>query len=324
MGKVGSVIDLDGPRVRLGGMSKLRLGFAFAGIVALTLASSSRAGAEPANKTECASAYEKSQEFRASGKLKSAMDQLHVCAQETCPAFVQSDCAQWLTEVQRDTPTVVFAAKDQHGEDTVAVRVLSDGEEIAKELEGRAIPIDPGPHKLRFELTGADPIEQQVVIRQGQKDRVIAVSFAPQAADIPVEDPYAGSKSDQGQDQGASQTSTKPSSVRLYSYVAGGVGAAGLLTFAVLGTVGHGEKSSLESSGCSPNCSQDKVDSIKTKYLLADVGLGVGVAGLGAGVVLFLLSQPKQSAPPTDQGTGINFDFKAAPGVAFGTASGRF
>src|SRR5215471_15393853 len=95
------------------------------------------ARAEDSKKAQCASAYEKSQELRASGSLKAAHDMLVVCAQDFCPGFVQTDCAQWLTEVQRELPTFVIVAKDKAGEDTTHVAVTVDDQELAKELDGK-------------------------------------------------------------------------------------------------------------------------------------------------------------------------------------------
>jgi hypothetical protein len=286
---------------------------------ALTRAGVSRA--EDSKKAQCAAAYEKSQELRAAGSLKAANENLVVCAQEFCPAFVQTDCAQWLTEVQRELPTIVFVAKDKSGEDTSAVAVSMDGAELMKQLDGKAIIIDPGPHTFRFELEGAEPVEQQVVIRQGQKDRVIAVSFGPAGADGPGESPYAGAKGPAAADAG--ESTTGPGPLRPYAYIAGGVGAAGIIGFAVLGAIGKAEENDLRDSGCSPNCSRSDTDAIKTKYIVADVLLGVGIAGLGTGVALFFLSQPKHEEPK-DTARGLKFDVRAAPGAAFATVDGRF
>jgi hypothetical protein len=287
-------------------------------LVTLVLLGAGSARAEDSKKAQCAAAYEKSQELRAAGSLKAAHDMLVVCAQDFCPGFVQSDCAQWLTEVQRDLPTIVVVAKDKSGEDTTAVHVTMDGADFMKELDGKAVGLDPGPHAFRFELDGADPIEQQIVIRQGQKDRVIAVSFAPAASEAPGDSPYAGAKPEEGR----ATTATGAGPLRPYAYIAGGVGAAGIIGFAVLGGIGKGQESDLRKN-CAPNCSRSDTDSIKTKYIVADVLLGVGIAGLGTGVALFFLSQPKKDQAPEAAGK-LHFDVRGAPGAAFATVDGRF
>ncbi|HEX4334615.1 MAG TPA: hypothetical protein VH062_01805 [Polyangiaceae bacterium] len=296
-----------------------RAGIVFLSTLSL-LAGTREAAAEDSKKAQCASAYEKSQELRAAGSLKAAHDMLVVCAQDFCPAFVQSDCAQWLTEVSRDLPTIVVVAKDKAGEDTTAVAVSMDGNELLKQLDGKAVSVDPGPHAFKFELEGADPIEQQVVVRQGQKDRVVAVSFAPATTETPGTSPYATAAKGEGADTGVK---TGPGPLRPYAYIAGGVGAAGIIGFAVLGGIGKGEENDLVSKNCKPNCSRSDTDAIKTKYIAADVLLGVGIAGLGAGVALFFLSQPKSEPAPEAAGK-LHFDVGAAPGSAYATLAGKF
>jgi len=296
-----------------------------AGVLALVMLSfltgARVAAAEESKKAQCASAYEKSQELRAAGNLKAAHDMLVVCAQDFCPAFVQSDCAQWLTEVSRDLPTIVVVAKDKAGEDTTAVAVTMDGAELMKQLDGKAVNIDPGPHAFKFELEGADPIEQQIVIRQGQKDRVIAVSFAPATSETPTESPYGGTRNTSVADTG--EVSRGPGPLRPYAYIAGGVGAASVIGFAVLGGIAKGQENDLRSKNCAPNCSRSETDDIKTKYVVADVLLGVGIAGIGTGVALFFLSQPKKGPAPDAAGK-LHFDVGAAPGTALATLRGAF
>jgi hypothetical protein len=289
-------------------------------LVVSLMAGARGAAAEESKKAQCASAYEKSQELRAAGSLKAAHDMLVVCAQDFCPAFVQSDCAQWLTEVSRDLPTVVIVAKDKSGEDTTAVAVTMDGSELMKQLDGKAVNVDPGPHTFKFELEGADPIEQQVVVRQGQKDRVVAVSFAPVTTETPGDSPYAGTAKSDVADTG--DVKKGPGPLRPYAYIAGGVGAASIIGFAVLGGIAKGQESDLRGS-CAPGCSRSDTDAIKTKYIAADVLLGVGIAGIGTGVALFFLSQPKKEPAPATAGK-LKFDVGAAPGTAYATLAGRF
>jgi hypothetical protein len=193
-----------------------------------------------------------------------------------------------------------------------------DGAPFLTQLDGKAIAVDPGPHAFKFELEGADPIEQQIVIRQGQKDRVVAVSFAPAATEPVGPSPYATA----AKGEGAAEPDQKgPGPLRTWAYVAGGVGAAGLIGFAVVGGLGKAQENDLRDQHCAPNCSRSDTDAIKTKYIVADVLLGVGIAGVGTGVALFFLSQPKKEPPQTGK---LHFDVRAAPGAALATLAGKF
>jgi hypothetical protein len=71
--------------------------------------------------------------------------------------------------------------------------------------------------------------------------------------------------------------------------VLGGIGVAGLAVFATFGAMGLSEKSDAETS-CAPNCTDDEVGSIRTKFLIGDIGLGVGVASLAAAVIVGVVS----------------------------------
>jgi hypothetical protein len=305
-------------------LPSVRTAIVLLGALALGL-SSRTAKAEDAKKAECASAYERSQELRQSGKLRKAGEALVLCAQEVCPAFVRTDCAQWLTEVTQETPTVVFSVKDTHGEDIAAVHVTVDDQEVATELDGKSLAMDPGTHKFVFEIEGAPKIQQQLLIRQGEKDRAIAVSFAPHGADVPEASPYGDLPKDTGKETAPAPASGKPGPLRPYVFVAGGVGALGIIGFVALGAMGHSKENELNAS-CGPThtCAQSDVDGIKTKYLLADVSLGLGIASLGAGVALFFLSQPKSDAAKTDDVAAMHFDVKTTRDGALGTVSGRF
>ncbi|HEX4334841.1 MAG TPA: hypothetical protein VH062_02940 [Polyangiaceae bacterium] len=283
------------------------------------------AAAAGANKkAECASAYEQSQELRASAKLHAARESLVICAQGACPSFIQSDCTQWLAELQREMPTVVVAAKNQQGADASGVKVTIDGEPVEAEHEGSAIAVDPGRHTFRFEIDGAPPLERDVVIRQGEKDRIIDVAFATgEVASTPAAQPTLRAPSPDAKPAEDTPESTKPGPLRPYAYAAGGVGAAGIIGFAVFGLVGKGQQSDIEGSGCKPNCSSGDVDSVRTKYILADVSLGIGLAGLGAGVALYFLSQPKTSHTE-HAALPLNFDVKTTRNSAFATIGHSF
>lgn len=283
----------------------------------------SPARAEDSKKAECASAYEKSQEFRTQNKLQKARELLVICAETSCPTFVQTDCAQWLTEVDKDMPSIVIVAKDKDGADVTAVKVSIDGELVTSELDGKPITIDPGKHKLHLEMEGAAAVDQPLVARQGEKDRQVKVSFRPGAEEKEDNSPYAKGSADTGEQPPIEEEKKGPGPLRIPAYIAGGVGAAGLISFAAFGIMASGSQSDLENSGCKPNCSTSEVDSIKTKYLIANISLGVGIVGIGAGVTMFFLSQPK-GKPSDDTALLPRFDFHPVHGGGYATMSGRF
>ncbi len=105
-------------------------------------------------------------------------------------------------------------------------------------------------------------------------------------------------------------TSLKP-----YAFIAGGVGVAGLATFAVLGALNNSKFKDLEDEckgGPCPAGTQSDIDTGRNYQTFANVGLVVGVVGVGTSIALFALDSGGEK--PTRVGVG--------PGSV--TVSGRF
>lgn len=180
----------------------------------------------------CLGASEKGQRARAAGKLRDARDQFLVCGGEGCPAMVRRDCAQWQGEVISMLPTVVFGAKDKAGRDLFDVTVSMDGETVARKLDGKSLAIDPGPHTFKFELAGALPVVERALIKEGEKTRVIAVTFAGGNGDVAAA-PLAGSVTSPAAD-GDRPSSAPGSGHTVYPWIVVGVGAAAVITGVVV------------------------------------------------------------------------------------------
>jgi hypothetical protein len=87
-------------------------------------------------------------------------------------------------------------------------------------------------------------------------------------------------------------TSGKPK-LRTWAYVAGGVGVAGVATFAIFGLMNNSKHNKLQdqckNNVCPPDLQSD-ADAGKRDQTIANIGLVVGVAGLATGTVLYLMS----------------------------------
>ncbi|HVH45214.1 MAG TPA: hypothetical protein VM925_22835 [Labilithrix sp.] len=270
-----------------------------AGCVAtLLLTATSPAGEpdKPADRAVCADMYKNAQVQRKSGALRRARESLLVCVSDRCPSILQPDCTRWLTEVEAALPSVAIAAKGADGKDITTVRVTVDGQPFTEMLDGKSLSIDPGAHVFVFEHGSEQPIEQTIMVREGEKARVVSVSWAKTQSDVSGTTAAAPAK------RGAPTT----------AWVFGGIGLAGLATFGVLGIHGMSRRSALEDE-CFGQCSQSKVDSIKSEFMIADIALGVGVVSLGISAALFLTSggSSEQSAAAARS---------QAPRVSFGAA----
>jgi hypothetical protein len=227
-------------------------------------------GAAP-SKDACFDSYEASQRLRQSARLRAAHEQLLICAQEACPAFVRRDCTQWLADTDASTPTIVLTARGPDGGPTQAVSTWMDGVLLTKEIDGRAIPVDPGPHAMRYTLAGLAR-DERVVVPEGAKNYELVADFT-RVAPPPAPRPEA-------------PTVAAPSrGLPTATWVLGGVAAAGLVSFTAFGIAGR------VTQGCAPDCTLDQVHSLRADYLVADLSLVTGVVA-AAGAVWFALQGP--------------------------------
>lgn len=256
-------------------------------------------------KSECVEAADRGQDARAAGHMKEARTNFLMCAADACPSVIRKDCSVWLKDVDDNIPSFVPIASRADGSDVADVRLFVDGVELLQKLDGKAIAIDPGMHDFRFEADGgASKTEMKVLLAQGEKNRRIVAKF------------------DGGQKPQLDEVATygrerKP--IPAAAYVLAGVGVLGLSSFAYFGFSGLNEKGKLDDSKCAPACNQSDIDSIRTKFIVADVSLGVSIAALTASAVVTLTRGYKDPSPT---GSRIPFYFAVTPaGGSVGFAS---
>jgi hypothetical protein len=273
------------------------------------LASTGSARAQPSsNTTRCTDAYVQGQHLMRSTHLLDAQAALLLCARDPCPTALRPECAQWLAEVQRALPSVVVAAKSASGDDVREGRVLVDGKPFIASLDGTAKDVDPGDHVFRFEGTGLSAVEQRVLVREGEKARVVTFQLAaPPAANAvdvppgpipPVAVPPAPAP------PAPAPPVTSPAPNRWPVYVLGAVGLLASASFAGFGVTGL----SLYNQ-CHGHCSQSQVSTGNVDWTAADVSLGVALVSLGLGTYLYLRpAPPAPSASSSMLVVGGRFD----------------
>lgn len=265
----------------------------------------SPAQAAPNQKAQCIAAAEATQDLREKKQLLAAREQVLKCAVDACPAVVRTECVAWLREIDETTPSLVFRARDENGQDLVEVRVLLDGKLVAAKLDGSSLRLDPGEHTVRFEAHDAarPAVEQKVLVPLGEKNRVITAQLAkPGAAPVP-------SATTSGPPPEPVPPPIEPSKLRVLPFVALGVGGVGLVTFGVFQGLGRSQKSDLD-AGCgrTKTCADSEVSSVRTKFVVSGVGLGVGVVGVALGGALLAFRGPAKttaSVQPLPGGSGF-------------------
>jgi len=256
--------------------------------------------ASPPTKAACGKAYVDGQHLRAAHMLLEARRALAVCAVESCPQAVRPDCGQWLSEVNRDIPTIAVHALDASGADVADVRISVDGEVVADKLAGLPIELDPGAHMLRFDRADAPPIMQSVVAVLGEKLRPVSVRFAaPQVAAAAQPEPPVPARP-----------------VPLATWVLGATGVVAGAVTAGLWASAQSQYSSLKAS-CAPKCNPSQADSTRTEMIAGDVTVVVGSAALVAAAVFYFL-RPSHEADGGNGGARLDVTLSAR-GAAVGT-----
>lgn len=265
---------------------------------ALLVGSAARAD----EREQCAAAADKAQQLRDEGKYRAAREQMLYCARDVCPGPIKSDCGKWLTDLDRDAPTVVFGAVDRSTtppRDITDVKVWIDDVQVVERLDGKPMIVDAGEHTFKFEYQGVQK-EERALIRAAEKGRSITASFGTP----PAAPPTPPSDGDTVREEG----SIVP------ALVVGGIGVAALGSFIGFGLAGKSDVDGLQR--CKPNCAQGDVDTARTKLIIADISLGVGVVALGVATYM-LLTRPNVDVKTQSAGLRVS----AGP-IAGGAAAG--
>jgi len=277
------------------------------------------AGAED-EKHQCISASDQGQQLRDDGKYQLAREAFARCARETCPVPVRQDCVHWLLEVDQSSATIVVNAKDEKGNDLADVTVSVDGTALTTKLDGKPLTVDPGEHTLRFEASGFVPVDEHVVIHAAEKNRTVNVrltSFPP----APERTETGQGEGQLGQNGvGETPTPAPGRTPRTLGWVFAGVAVAAFATETYFGVAGLNQRSEyLSHGGCAPHCSLSEKNSVQTKFVVADVALGMGLVSSGVAAYFFFRRRAPKWAP-----RATSFDLLPRPGGAEVTLVGHF
>ncbi|HMJ11715.1 MAG TPA: hypothetical protein VK524_09905 [Polyangiaceae bacterium] len=254
-------------------------------LVATTLANAQARADELAEKQACVAAADQGQVLRDEGKFRPAREAFMRCASKTCPELVSADCSTWLVDLERRAPTVIVSAKDHQSNDLTRVQVTIDGEPLAERLDGKPLLVDIGEHAFRYQAAGFEAVEQRITIAPSDKNRVLAVRF----------DVDTRTTTDSKKDRATLQPTGSPS-IPLPTWILGGTAVAAFASAAYFGVSGISQRSeALGADGCAPNCPASEKTSIQTKFLVADISLGVGL--VSAGLATYFLLRPRETPP---------------------------
>jgi hypothetical protein len=264
------------------------------------------AHAENPSIGECLSATEAATKLKSQHKLKASRAQLLVCSSASCPGEIRQECAKKIEEVNSAIPSIVFAVKNQAGKDVIAVKVTVDGQVVAERLDGSAIPIDPGAHDVTIEAEGQPPVNESLVVHEGEKDRRenITVGTPAKEATGPstgggTTTPPPGTGGEKPPEEGSGN------GLRIAGLVTAGVGAVGLVLGGVFGGMASSAWSSAKNecgkgaplSACTnPQALKDH-DAAVTDATISTVGFIAGGVLAAGGLTLFFIAPKGNSSP---------------------------
>lgn len=184
-------------------------------------------------------------------------------------------------------PTVGFVSLTINNA-SEGTQVTVAGEEIRRAAWNEAAPVQAGQTEIVVSTPGYLPIKRTVSLAAGQKTSLVIDAQSGVRETAPSQPPGPASPP-------PPVPATGQPWMRTGVYVAGGVAAVGLVTFAVAGLMARSTYDDLNSAcggGPCPSSRAGDISDGKTKQDIANVGLTFGLIGLAAGTTLFVLTLP--------------------------------
>lgn len=230
--------------------------------------------------SQCVAAHAEVQRLRKEHRLLEAREALRDCTRSECPVPVLRECAAWIVEVEKETPSVLFNVTAKN-EQVTGSKIFVDGQEVDLPSHGVPLALNPGKHTYRVEHPGYRPVTKDFIVFEGQRFTRLDVALEPLVEPSAPKEPAPATE--------------KYRPVPALTYVLAGIGLVGMGGFAAFGLLGESERRELERT-CMPRCQDSDVDPLHKKYLAADIALGVGAVGLAGAALTFLL-RPTEERP---------------------------
>jgi hypothetical protein len=174
----------------------------------------------------------------------------------------------------------------------VGAVVTLNGAPLAADRLGVPVAVEPGKVVVEVSRASGKPDRREVTIGAGETK---TVTFAITAASSGPVGPIAPPPPPPPPQE------TRGGGVRVAGFVVAGLGVAGMGLFAGAGLMANSKFATLQKECGSARCADpkyaDTVDAGKTLDLLANIGLGVGAAGIASGALMIALGGPKKAPP---------------------------
>jgi hypothetical protein len=204
-------------------------------------------------------------------------------------------------------------------------RVTVNGAAVPAAKLGAPMAVLPGTVEIVAEGVGPDPIKRTETVAAGQTKTIVlggAAQTAPTATSVTPPDgtaTAAPTATGTVPPAGTTTPATTGGGVRVAGFVVAGIGVAGAVLFGVSAAMAQSKHDQLVTECGGARCTDPKygdvVDSGRTFDLLANIGLGAGIAGLAAGTAMIIFGGPKKAEGAgtatiqiTPGGVGIRYE----------------
>jgi len=227
-------------------------------------------------------------------------------------------------ELAEIKPELALLSVDAPAEDGLSLSV--DGRRIPQN-RWKSIPVMPG--KVEVVLSAADGREaRRTIDAVASREQPVKLELsapaepagtgAAAAAGTPPPQVLPSRSEDEPpvEDRGTGHP------LRPYAYVAAGVGALGIATFVVAGSMARSTENDLEANCPANRCPrglEDKVDEGRTQQTVANIGLAVGIIGAATAVTLFVSdrSSPSAESARRKSKSGARLELGGSPKALF-------
>jgi len=180
--------------------------------------------------------------------------------------------------------------------------VTVNGARVEPDKLGTAIVVDPGTITIAAKHVDGRTVFQEKVVAAGKTETVELVFPPLKTSEESGKDKPNTTDVTPSKDRPDAVPPTKGGGVRIAGGVVLGLGVAGMALFGITGSMAKSRFTTLETECGGVRCTDPKyadvIDSGKTLTTVANVGLGVGAAGIVAGTLMMILGGPSKSAPP--------------------------
>lgn len=179
------------------------------------------------------------------------------------------------------------------GEELSGVVVLINGSELAPALVGVSVPTNPGEVRIEASAEGMASSSRTIKLPEGD-EQVVELQLSPTTND--------GTTSETEKPAAESSSNERTSSRRTIGWITVGSGAGIALTGGVFGLLSMTQlgraKSDESLCGAEKLCTsdgRDEVDAARTKALVADISMGVGIAAMAVGTYLIVTGKSRKA-----------------------------